>query len=74
MKANKLSISLSSELCDFMNDYQRNHHCKTRSEVIAKALELLMQKQLEQEYRLAAEEIDPAWDSLAGEGLDNESW
>lgn len=74
MKANKLSISLSSELCDFMNDYQRQHQCKTRSEVIAKALELLMQKQLEQEYRLAAEEVDPAWDNLASDGLDNESW
>lgn len=74
MKANKLSISLSSELCDFMNDYKRQHQCKTRSEVIAKALELLMQKQLEQEYRLAAEEVDPAWDNLASDGLDNESW
>lgn len=75
MFAQKLSISLNEELCEFIAMYQRQHQCKSRSEVIMKALTLLRQKHLEAEYQAAANEIDTAWDALAGDGIDaDQSW
>ena len=41
----KLSVSLSQPLCDFVENYQEQHHYKSRSDVISKALQLLNQKQ-----------------------------
>ncbi len=41
MQTHKLSISLPKELCLFIEDYQAEHHYKSRSDVIKKAIHLL---------------------------------
>lgn len=38
MHAQKLSISLSHQQCDFIEHYLVEHHLKSRSEVIKEAL------------------------------------
>lgn len=48
------------------------HHYKSRSEVIAKALKLLQQVQLEGLYSEANNELEDDFDSVAGDGLENE--
>lgn len=70
MLAKKISISLSNEMSEFIEMYQRDMNCKSRSEVFMQALELLRQKHLEEQYRLANDEIDPAWDAVCGDGID----
>lgn len=65
MPAQKFSISLAQQQCDFIESYQIEHHCKSRSGVIKEALYLLQQKQLESYYLEANEEIDNACDITA---------
>ena len=62
--AQKLSISLSAQQVDFMMDYQSKHHCKSRSDVIKVALNLLQKTELEAYYREANAEIDDAFDCV----------
>jgi len=70
MHTQKLSISLPQQQFDFIEDYQIEHHYKTRSEVIRKALYVLQQTQLEACYRAANEEGDDAFETTASDGLD----
>jgi antitoxin ParD1/3/4 len=74
MQAQKISISITKQQYEFIGDYQAEHHCKTRSEVIQEALYLLQQKQLESYYRQANNEIDPAFEITDADGLDDEAW
>jgi len=74
MQAQKISISLSKPLYDFIDDYQEVHHCKSRSEVINQALYLLQQTQLELCYKQANKEIDNKFETTTFDGLDNETW
>jgi len=75
MQAQKLSISLSGQQYDFIEAYKAEHHYKSRSEVIKKALYLLQQLELEACYREANDEIDSAFDTTVSDGLgDNETW
>lgn len=74
MLSHKLSISLPMSLCNFVENYLSTHHCKSRSEVIAKALELLQEKELEACYRAAAGEYDPSFEVCDADGLENETW
>jgi antitoxin ParD1/3/4 len=75
MQAQKLSISLSQQYLLFVNDYQLQHHCKSRSDVIQEALRLLQQKQLMSDYQEANQEIDQAFEVTAGDGIDkDEAW
>ena len=75
MQAQKVSISLSSQYLGFVNDYQLQHHCKSRSDVIQEALRLLQQKQLMSDYREANQEIDEIFDVTASDGVENnETW
>lgn len=75
MQAQKLSISLSQQHLVFVNNYQLQHHCKSRSDVIQEALRLLQQKQLMSDYREANQEIDDAFDVTASDGIEkNETW
>lgn len=75
MQAQKISISIPQPLCEFVETYQDEHHCKSRSEVISKALKLLQQVQLEAYYREANSEIDPAFEITTADGLtDDEAW
>ena len=75
MHAQKFSISLPQQQCDFIESYQAEHHYKSRSEVIKEALYLLQQRQLESCYLEANEEIDNAFDVTVSDGIeDDETW
>ena len=75
MHAQKLSISLPYQQCEFIEKYLVEHHLKSRSEVIKEALYLLQQKQLETYYSEANQEIDLAYEKTSLDGLDeNETW
>ncbi len=74
MNTQKLSISLPQQACEFIKNYQTEHHCKSRSEVIQKALHLLQQLQLEADYAEANQEIDHAFEITTSDGIeDNEA-
>lgn len=70
MNIQKLSISLSRQQVEFLEHYQAEHHYKTRSEVIRKALYLLQQMQLEACYQEASQEVDDAFDITTSDGLE----
>ena len=72
MQVAKLSISIPQPLLRFVEDYRHSHAFKSRSQVIEKALDLLREKNLEEGYALAAEDIDPAWDVTVADGLADE--
>lgn len=75
MQAQKLSISLAKEQCDFIKSYQAEHFCKTRSEVIRAALYLLQQAQLESCYLEADQEINDDFEITTLDGIEeNETW
>lgn len=74
MSQQKLSVSVSEPIAQFVTRYQGEHHLKTKSEVVERALELLRERELEQAYAEAAREHDPAWDVTLKDGLDNETW
>lgn len=75
MLAHKLSISLPIQQCEFIENYQAEHHYKSRSEVIRDALYLLQQANLESHYREANSELDSAFDITAADGIDHdEAW
>jgi Arc/MetJ-type ribon-helix-helix transcriptional regulator len=70
----KLSISLSDEDVAFVDEYVHAAGLASRSAVIRRALHLLRQPALEQDYAEAWEEWSAsgeqaAWDPTAGDGL-----
>ncbi|MBD2504450.1 ribbon-helix-helix domain-containing protein [Anabaena azotica] len=74
MKAEKLSISLPPSLVEFIENYKSNKGCKSRSQVIEEALELLRNRELEAAYREASAEVDSDWNVAVADGLANETW
>lgn len=69
----KLSVSLSSDDVALLDDYARAAGLKGRSAVIQRALALLRQEGLGEDYAVAWEEWDnsgdrSAWDVTAGDG------
>ena len=70
----KLSVSVSEPIAEFVASYQGAHKLKTKSEVVERALELLREQELEQAYAEAAGEFDPAWDVTLKDGLADEDW
>jgi antitoxin ParD1/3/4 len=69
MQTEKISISLPSPLVQFVENYKITKGCKSRSQVIELALDLLRYQDLEQAYREASTEIDEDWELTTGEGL-----
>jgi Arc/MetJ-type ribon-helix-helix transcriptional regulator len=70
----KLSISLSEEDVALIDEYVRAAGLASRSAAIRRALHLLRQPELEQDYAQAWEEWaasgeQAAWDSTAGDGM-----
>ena len=70
----KLSVSLTDEDVAIVDEYVRTSGLKSRSAVIRRALHLLHQPDLEQDYAAAWQEWaatgeQAAWDSTAGDGL-----
>jgi metal-responsive CopG/Arc/MetJ family transcriptional regulator len=74
MQVEKLSISLPASLVQFLESYKVSKGCKSRSQVIELALELLRYQELEEAYREAAAEFNPEWDVTLGDGLTDETW
>ena len=75
MHTQKISISIPLQQYEFIEDYQAQHHYKSRSDVIRDALYLLQQAQLEACYLEANKEVDEAFDIINSDGLDeNEAW
>lgn len=74
MYTQKVTISISQPLYEFIESYKAEHHCKNRSDVISTALQLLQQKQLEAYYREANQELNDDFDITAGDGLEDETW
>jgi len=75
MQTQKISISLPKSLYDFVEGYQEEHHYKSRSEVITRALRVLQKLQLESCYREANQEVDESFDITVSDGIDNdETW
>ncbi len=74
MHAEKVSISLSADLAEFVEHYKTAHACKSRSQVIETAVDLLRQRELEQAYRAAAQEHDTDFDITTADGLHHEAW
>lgn len=74
MSGEKISVSLPGPVVRFVESYKDNHQCKSRSQVIELALRLLQEKDLEDAYRQANEEIDTKWEVTSTDGLSNETW
>ncbi|AFY77509.1 MAG: CopG family transcriptional regulator [Hydrococcus sp. C42_A2020_068] len=74
MQSQKLSISLSPSLVRFIESYRVAKGCKSRSQVIEEALTLLQERELEEAYREASQEIDPDWELTVADGLADETW
>lgn len=74
MQTEKLSISLPASLLQFIENYKVTKGCKSRSQVIETALELLRYQELEQAYWEAAAEVDSDWELTVGDGLTDETW
>ncbi len=72
MQAEKISISLSQSLLQFIESYKIAKGCKSPSQVIELALELLRNQELESAYRQASSEVDSAWDITVADGLTDE--
>lgn len=70
----KISISLPPPLVQFVENYKITKGCKSHSQVIELALDLLRYQELEQAYREASAEIDPNWELTVGDGLIDETW
>ncbi|MEG3921519.1 CopG family transcriptional regulator [Microcoleus sp. T3_A4] len=74
MQSEKISISLSQSLLQFIESYKIAKGCKSPSQVIEVALELLRNQELESAYRQASSEVDSAWDITVADGLTDETW
>ena len=74
MQTEKISISLSQSLLQFIESYKIAKGCKSPSQVIELALELLRNQELESAYRQASSEVDSAWDLTVADGLTDETW
>lgn len=68
MRIQKISISISEPLYNFVDSYQELHQCKSRSDVVAQALLLLQKTQLERCYKEASKD---AGDEFASTNLTN---
>ena len=53
MPAEKLSISLPSDLMRFLERYQEDKNLRTKSQVVEEALQVLRDRELELAYRQA---------------------
>ncbi|MEG4272241.1 MULTISPECIES: CopG family transcriptional regulator [unclassified Microcoleus] len=74
MQAEKIAISLSPSLLQFIESYKIAKGCNSPSQVIEVALELLRNQELESAYRQASSEVDSAWELTVADGLTDETW
>lgn len=78
MTVKKLSVSLEEPLVALLGHYQATHAVRSKSEVIARAVRLLREKELETQYAAAIEEWEASgeaelWDAVVGDGLGSDA-
>ncbi len=79
-----ISARVDEALVAYLDNYQKEHDVKSRSEALEQAIKALRERDLDQEYALAMSEWDASsdaelWDQTAGDGLEpakgaNEAW
>jgi hypothetical protein len=74
----KLSVSLSADDVELLDDYARNFGLQSRSAALQHAVRLLRHSDLDQDYEAAWEEWDStgdraAWESTVADGLTDAS-
>ena len=71
----KLSVSVSDDDVEFIDQYADDHGVESRSGVVQRALSLLRVTELGEDYAAAWSEWEDAdeevWDATAGDGLDD---
>jgi antitoxin ParD1/3/4 len=65
----RISISLPRSLVRFLEQYQTSHAVRSKSKVVERAVLMLREDELTEEYRQSALENDAAWDPTIGDGL-----
>jgi Arc/MetJ-type ribon-helix-helix transcriptional regulator len=78
----KVSVSLPDEVVAFVDQYAEAHSEESRSAVVRRALKLLRQAELVEEYKQALIEWEESgeeaiWDQATGDGLEksrDETW
>jgi antitoxin ParD1/3/4 len=74
MNAEKVSVTIPKDLYGFIDQYRSAHALKSRSQVVSEALELLRQRELDQAYQAANDEVDTDFDATSSDGLRDETW
>lgn len=74
MSVGKISVSLEEALLAFLSHYQETYQVRSKSEVIAQALTLLRERELETQYADALAEWQASgeaevWKAVVGDGL-----
>lgn len=77
--AEKVSVTLPPDLVRFAEDFQLAHGLSSRSEVLARALQLLQEQELREAYRAASQEWEGSkdqalWEGTSKDGLDDSKW
>lgn len=69
----KVSVSLSNEDVEFLDDYAKAHHVASRSGAVQRAIRLLRASELSQSYAEAFDQWDhdesQLWDTAVADGL-----
>ena len=70
----KLSVSISNDDVEFLDEYVRKAGLESRSAALQKAVRLLRTTELRKAYAAAWEEFDPTgdaalWDTTVGDGI-----
>lgn len=74
MSTTKLSVSVEAGLASFIERYRSAHGVKSKSAVVERALELLQQTELAEQYAEAYREWEKSddaelWESTVGDGV-----
>ena len=75
MNTQRFTISVEKELAEFLDSYQKQHQVSNRSEVIAKAIKLLRERELGRAYYEAGLEWEQSedaklWEKTSADGLE----
>lgn len=70
-----ISARVDEALVAYLDNYQKEHDVKSRSEALEQAIKALRERDLDREYALAMAEWDASgdaelWDRVAGDGLE----
>lgn len=70
----RVTMRLDRELGDFLDCQVTEGHYASRSAAVTAALAMWRGTRLQPSYTQAFASIDPLWDLVAGDGIDDEQW